>query len=133
MTTTDVPAATGAQPWAKPAALTVAAFAAALHLYEQGVLASHFSPGFLAWALVPYLLCVAVLSRSRSGIPALCGVSVALALDLVAHVEVFIAASSSTSALLMVMVPLWSTVVFCPIVMLVAWLVVRRRGKAAAQ
>ena len=132
MTTNNLPQEVDAHAWAKPTALAVAGIALVLHLYEQGALAKSFSAGFLAWALVPYLVSLAVLARSRSAIPALCGVSVALALDLVAHYEVFIRASSSTSALLMVMVPLWSTVVFCPIAMLVAWLIVRRRHRREA-
>ena len=69
-----------------------------------------------------------VLVRARSGIPAALGVSVAFALDLLAHYDVFVNPTSSTAALALLVVPLWSALLFAPVVMLIAWLAVRRRS-----
>lgn len=111
----------------KRLALIVAMVALCLHLYQGLALATEFSLGWLLWALVPYAVSLVVLARSRSGVPALSGVSVALALDLVAHYDVFVHPTSSTAALAMIFVPFWSTLLFCPVAILLAWLVVRRR------
>ena len=111
-------------------AIAVIALAIALHAYEQLAKSSAPSLGFFLWAMVPYAVCFLVLIRSRSGIPAALGVSVALALDLLAHYDVFVSPTSSTAALALVAVPLWSAFLFAPAVMVVAWLVVRRRSKS---
>jgi hypothetical protein len=71
--------------------------------------------------------CLGLWWRSKLGVPALAGVLVAFALDLYAHYTVFINPSSSTDALAMVAIPLYNTVLFCPLAMLIAWLVVRKR------
>ncbi len=79
--------------------------------------------------MVPYAVCFVVLVRARSGIPAALGVSVAFALDLLAHYDVFVNPTSSTAALALVAIPLWSALLFAPTVMLIAWLAVRRRSR----
>ena len=98
-----------------------------LHAYEQLALSSEFSLGWLLWSLVPYAVCLAVLARSVSGVPPLCGVLVAFAFDLIAHYEVFVHPTGSTAALALIFVPLWGALIFCPAVVLVVWLIVRRR------
>ena len=55
--------------------------------------------------------------------------SVAFALDLLAHYDVFVNPTSSTAALALLVVPLWSALLFAPTVMLIAWLAVRRRSR----
>jgi hypothetical protein len=109
-------------------AVAVIALAIALHAHEQLAKSSAPSLGFFLWAMVPYAVCFLVLIRSRSGIPAALGVSVALALDLLAHYDVFVSPTSSTAALAMVAVPLWSAFLIAPAVMVIAWLAVRRRS-----
>jgi hypothetical protein len=111
----------------KQLALAVAALGLALHGYEQLALSTAFSLGWLLWALLPYAVCLLVLFRSVSGVPALCGVLVAFAFDLIGHYNVFIHPTSSTAALALIFVPLWGALIFCPAAMLVAWLSVRRR------
>jgi len=111
----------------KQLTLAVAGLGLALHAYEQLALSSEFSLGWLLWAFAPYAVCLVVLSRSMSGVPALCGVLVAFAFDLIAHYDVFIHPTGSTAGLALIFVPLWGALIFCPAVMLVAWLIVRRR------
>jgi hypothetical protein len=111
-------------------AVVVIALAVALHAYEQLARSSAPSVGFFLWAMVPYALCFLVLVRSRSGIPAALGVSVACALDLLAHYDVFVNPTGSTAALALLAVPLWSALLFAPVAMIVAWLAVRRRSRA---
>ena len=110
-------------------AVAVIALAVALHPYEKLAKSSAPSPGFFLWAMVPYAVCFLVLIRSRSGIPAALGVSVAFALDLLAHYDVFVSPTSSTAALALVVVPLWSALLFAPAVMVIAWLAVQRRSR----
>lgn len=107
--------------------LIVTGLALALHTYEQVFLSTEFSVGWLLWALVPYALCIVVLARSLSGVPSLGGVVVALAFDLLANIDVFVHPTGSTAALALIFVPLWSALIICPAVMLVLWLIVRRR------
>lgn len=108
-------------------ALSAVAIAAALHVYEQLAKSSAPSVGWFLWSMLPYALCLIVLLRSRSGVPAALGAGVALALDLFAHYDVFVHPTGSTAALALIFVPLWSALIFAPVAMLVAWLFVRRR------
>jgi hypothetical protein len=110
-------------------ALAVIVLAFALHAYEQLAKSSEPSIGFFLWSLVPYAVCSLVLVIARSGFPAALGVSVALLLDLIAHYAVFVNPQSSTAALALVAIPLWSALLFSPAVMLVGWLAVRRRSQ----
>jgi hypothetical protein len=65
----------------------------------------------------------------RAAIPALAGALIALLFDLLAHYQVFVHPTSSTAALALVFTPLWNTLIFSPIAMVLAWLVLRRRGQ----
>lgn len=76
---------------------------------------------------MPYAVCLVVLYLSRSGMPGALGVSIAFALDALTHYDVFVNPKGSTAALGLIFVPLWSALIFSPAVMLVAWLVIRRR------
>ena len=109
-------------------AIAVSALGAVLHLYENLAKSTEPSVGWFLWALVPYVLCLAVWARSGTGAPALAGVLLALALDLYMHYGVFIHPTSSTAALGMIFIPLWSAILVCPVAMLLAWLAVRRRS-----
>jgi hypothetical protein len=108
-------------------ALAVLALGFALHAYEQLALSTAFSPGWLLWSLLPYGVCLVVLLRSASGVPALSGVLVAFVFDLIAHDEVFVHPTSSTAALALIFVPLSSALIVCPGAMLIAYLLVRWR------
>ena len=111
----------------KQLTLAVAGLGLVLHAYEQLALSREFSLGWLLWGLTPYAVCLAVLARSVNGAPSLCGAAVALVFDLIAHYDVFIHPTHSTAALAMIFVPLWGALIFCPVVMLVVWLIVRGR------
>jgi hypothetical protein len=110
--------------------VAVAALGAALHAYESFWLASGGpAVGFFLWAVVPYAMCLVVAMASKSAIPALAGAVVALAFDLLAHYEVFVHPTSSTAALALLFAPLWNTLVFSPIAILLTWLILRRRAQ----
>jgi membrane protein implicated in regulation of membrane protease activity len=66
---------------------------------------------------------------SKSAIPALAGAVVALLFDLLAHYEVFVHPTSSTAALALLFAPLWNTLVFSPIAILLTWQILRRRAQ----
>jgi hypothetical protein len=117
--------------FSKQAFLVIVALAIALHAYQQLALASTFSLGWFAWALTPYAVCALLLWRLESGVPSICGALAALLLDLDTHYDVFIHPGSSTAALALIFVPLWSTILICPVVILIAWLIVNRRRTAA--
>lgn len=110
--------------------VAVAALGVALHAYETFWLASD-GPGFgfFLWALVPYAMCLVVAMASKSAIPAFAGAVIALLFDLIAHYQVFVHPTSSTAALALIFTPIWNTLIFSPIVMVLAWLVLRRRGQ----
>jgi hypothetical protein len=59
------------------------------------------------------------------------GSALALTVDALVHVEVFIAPQSSTSALLLIFAPLWNDLVIVPAGTTVAWLFGRRRSRSA--
>ena len=109
------------------AALGVTTLAGFLHAYENLAKAAEPSLAWFLWAMLPYVVCLLIWIRSSVGSPAFAGVIAALAFDLVAHYDVFIHPTTSTAALAMIFVPLWSTLLFCPVAMLVVWLAVRRR------
>lgn len=115
-----------------PLALLGAALGAALHGYEQASRPDALAVGWLLWALVPYALGLAVSLVPALRTPAIAGIAVVLLFDLYVHYAVFVNPTSSTAALALVFAPIWNTLVFGPVAMLLAWLVVRRRSAAAA-
>ena len=107
--------------------LIVAAAAAVLHAIEcfaEGV--SDAAVGFFVWGMTPYCLCLMISSLGKLRVAPVVGGVPALAADLLVHFEVFVAPQSSTSALLLIFVPLWSNLVIVPAGTIVAWLVLRR-------
>jgi hypothetical protein len=110
-------------------ALLVAMAGALLHAYENAFKSEHLSLGWFAWAMLPYAVCLIAWVRARTGAPATAGAAVALIVDLYVHYEVFIQPRSGTAALAMIFAPLWSALLFCPIAMLIAWFVARRRAQ----
>ena len=109
--------------------IAVAGLAFALHLYENLYLRSgEFSAGFLLWPLTPFALCLVTSCFRGTHLAAIAGAVVALGFDLFAHYSVFIHPTSSTAGLALLFAPLWNTLVFSPIAILIAWLVLRRRA-----
>ena len=108
----------------KPNTITVAvvALGTALHMYEQVHASGRFPVGWLLWSLIPYAICLAVSTIPGMRIPSIAGVTVVLLIDLWVHHGVFVSPSSSTAALALAFVPLWTSLVFAPIVMFVTWL-----------
>jgi len=115
-----------------PLVLLGAALGAALHGYEQASRSDALALGWLLWALVPYALGVAVSAIPALRVPAIAGVAVVLLFDLYVHYAVFVKPTSSTAALALIFAPIWSTLMFGPVAMLLAWLVVRRRSREVA-
>ena len=109
----------------------LAGLAIALHAYENLPIKSvAFSVGVFLWSLAPYALCLIVAALSRSSIPAVAGAVIALIFDLNAHIQVFVHPTSSTAGLALLFVPLWNLLVFAPLAMLGAWLLLRLRPRA---
>jgi hypothetical protein len=112
-----------------PYVLGVAALASALNVYEQIRHSSdnEFSAGWLLWGLTPYLVCIAASCLPAIRVPAVAGVLVALALDSYAYYDVFLSGpTGAQSPLGLLFTPLLNTIVFAPLAMLVAWLIIRR-------
>jgi hypothetical protein len=104
-------------------AVVIAAAALVLHGYVHFVRIEGFPIWAFFWSLVPYFLCFIVFLRSDSGIPSIAGGIVVLILDSLTLDEVFVHATSSASALLILVVPLWSTLFVVPVTILVTRLV----------
>ncbi len=104
---------------------------AVLHGYENLVLSTYPDAWFYLWSLLPYVVCLIVLVLAKNPIPTIAAASVALAIDGLAHYEVFINPKGSTAALVLLFAPLWNTIIFVPATMLVTRLVVRRRNAHA--
>jgi len=108
-----------------PLAIIVSALALALHAYQNVYKAS--SPQFywLAWMLVPYVLCLVISAFPATRVPAIAGAIFAFAFDLWTYYSV-INSTSSTAVLAFLWIPIWNTVIVVPFMTLVAWLVAQR-------
>ena len=84
---------------------------------------------FFVWGMTPYCLCLLVSSVGTLRAAPVVGGALALAVDALVHVEVFVAPQASTSALLLIFVPFWHNLVIVPAGTIVAWLFVRRRSE----
>ena len=83
--------------------------------------------GFLLWASVPYLFCIFASCFAPTRVAAITAVIVVLAFDIFVHYSVS-TSKSSTAAIAYIYSPVWNTLVFAPIALLLTWLVVRRRA-----
>jgi hypothetical protein len=110
--------------------LILVALAVALHAYETFAKSSEPSLGFLLWPLTPYVVCLVVATLSASSTPAFAGAATALLFDLGVHRSVFINPTGSTAGLALLFMPLWNTLVFSPLAMLAAWLLLRLRPRS---
>ena len=98
--------------------------------FELSGLASAWS--FLS-AIAPYALCIVIALRSESVVPAIAGATLALALDGIAHYDVFVRPNGSTAMLAFLYVPMMSTLVFVPLTILITRAVMRRRERREAR
>lgn len=103
----------------------ICAFGAVLQWHEQFQLTSGTVWGFLA-SLFPYALCIVIAAWSVSVIPAIAGATFALVLDAIAHYDVFVRPTGLSSMLSFLFVPLFSTLVFVPLVVLITRAIMRR-------
>lgn len=100
--------------------------AAGLHAYEQIYQsAGNPSPGYWLWSMMPYALCLVLSSFSYIRISTILGAALSLAFDLWGYYVVFINPQSSTAALALLFIPLWSTIIVIPLGTYVAWLIIR--------
>ena len=111
--------------WTAIYTLVVMVAAVALHAYEQLAKSTDPSPIWFLWSMFPYSVCLLILLSCRSAIPAAVGTTTVFGFDVHTYYIVFVAPKSSTSAIALIMLPLWSAFVIAPIVMFVVWLVMR--------
>jgi membrane protein implicated in regulation of membrane protease activity len=83
--------------------------------------------GFLLWAPLPYLFCTLASCFSPTRVAAIAAVVVVLTFDVFVHYSVW-TSKSSTAAIAYIYSPVWNILVFAPLALLLAWLVVRRRA-----
>src|SRR5690242_18881078 len=94
-----------------PAVYAILVIAIAVHAYHH--LTSESSPGFFAWALVPYAVALTIACFRGARIAVAAGAALALALDVwtyyvVAH------PTSSTAGLALLWMPLWNAIIVVP-------------------
>jgi hypothetical protein len=119
--------------WPHPAVSAVVAIAVLLHgieCFARGPTSAGLA--FFMWGLSPYALCAVISAIGTLRAAPAAGGALALAVDLLVHIEVFIAPQGSTSGLLLVFVPLWNNLVLVPVGTIVAWLLLRRRSRSVS-
>src|SRR5581483_2212625 len=94
---------------------------------EHFELSTYHSPWAFLGTLFPYALCVVVALRSESVVPALAGALYALGVDAIAHYDVFVRPTGMSALLPFLFVPLFSTLVVVPIVIVATRAILRRR------
>ena len=104
----------------------ICAFGLALQWHEQFQLSGSGSIWGFVSSLFPYVLCMIVAACSVSVIPAIAGATFALILDGIAHYDVFVRPTGLSSLLSFLFVPLFSTLVFVPLVIVITRAVMRR-------
>jgi hypothetical protein len=97
----------------------IAGLRAALQVYEQTTEGGEFTLGSFIWFMMPYLLCLAVWAKGPPYTAAIAAVSVALAADFFAYYSAY-TGSDGQSGSILVFMPLWSTLIFCPIAIYLA-------------
>ncbi len=108
--------------------VTLLVLAGGLHAYESFVLIDGPpSLGWFAWGWAPYSWCLLAL-LSVNGLPAAAGSASGLVMDLLGHYAVFINPTSSTAALVLLFIPVWNTLLFIPLpILLVRWILARKK------
>ena len=98
-----------------------------LQWHEHFVLTTYRSVWAFLGNLFPYVLCIVVALRSESIVPAMAGALFALGVDGIAHYDIFVRHTGMSALLAVFFVPLLSTIVFVPLVILVTRSFLRRR------
>jgi len=101
-----------------------------LHAYEHLYLsAGDPATGLFLWSLLPYALCMVLSSFLGIRESVILGAAIALVFDLWGHYVVFINPDSSTASLVLLFIPLWSTIIIVPTSTFILWLLIcwRRR------
>ena len=93
-----------------------------------------FTLGVLAWASVPYLVCLIIaFSGSERTFLGFCGATAALLGDLCTYFSVFIASTSSTSAISLLFAPMVSLVVWVPLGVFLGYVASRFEARRVTQ
>jgi hypothetical protein len=115
-----------------PWVLAAVALAVALHLYIGSQAESaEFSFWFLAWALSPYVVALALSCFKATRAAAVAGAVAALCVDGLTFHSVFIRPTSSTASIALLFSPLWNLLIVVPGATWLAWKL-RSRGSAHA-
>jgi hypothetical protein len=120
-----------ARPWnlAAPHSWVIGITMAAigLHVYEHIYKSSgDVSIGFSLWPMLPYALSLTLSSFQAIRKSAIAGAVLALIFDMWGHYAVFINPDSSTASLVLLFIPLWSTIILVPASTFILWLIIRR-------
>ncbi len=111
-----------------PYVMGIVVVAAGLHIYEHVYKSSGgLSIRFLLWSMMPYGLCLTLSAFPAIKAPVIAGAALTLAFGLWGHYSVFVNPQSSTAALALLFIPLWSTVIVVPLATFVAWYITQRR------
>lgn len=111
-----------------PLAIVVSVLALALHSYKNVYNASNPQFFWLAWMLIPYVLCLVLSAFTATRTPAIAGAILAFAFDIWTYYEVM-TSESSTAVLAFVWIPIWNTIIVVPFATFVAWLIAAQRIK----
>ena len=82
---------------------------------------------FLAWLILPYLVCLAILRWTRKPVLVCPAVLLMLAIDILGYIE-FQTSDSSTAALGLLVWPAINIVIAIPLGLLIGWLIQRARN-----
>ena len=122
----------------KLAAVLAPCLGVLLHTYISFFEASKgpnaFTLGLLVWASVPYLICLIIaFSGSERSFLGFCGATAALLGDLWTYYSVFIASTSSTSAISLLFAPMVSLVVWVPLGVFLGYVASRFEARRVTQ
>jgi hypothetical protein len=111
------------------AVVALAAFLHAIECFAEGP--SNAGVAFYIWGMTPYGLCLVISCLGTLRAAPAVGGALALAVDVLVHREVFMAAQGASSGMLLIFVPFWNNLVLVPAGTVVAWLILRRRSQSA--
>ena len=110
-----------------PYVIGMVIIATVLHAYENTYKSSDGpSVGLLLWSMVPYGLCFMLSMLPVTRLPVIAGTALALAFDLFGYYSVFVNPQSSTAALALLFIPLWSAIIVVPLATFISWSVARK-------
>jgi len=110
--------------WPHPVVVVVSVLGVGLYAYVHAF--TEIAVGWWLWAAAPYIACLGASCFVATHRAAIAGAATAIIFDAYVHYSVW-TSKSSTAVLAYIYGPLWNTLVFVPIAILVAWLVLRQR------